>query len=255
MADFARHYWTALPDFFKTTYFTYKGLIGRADLEEAGPVCGAALDAGGSPPRDVVFLRTEPERFSDGVVLREGLALRCRLHGGDAASKPRPVVVVIRDSAFEGAQLSARAPSCLAYLGREFLVADVEHRGYCEGGGFPVALRDVATAVRAVAELAPGLGGDPARLCLFGSGSGAWLAAMAALVGACGDETIVDDLLGGPPLAVAAAVCEAGPVGGFAALDAMAGGRGALCANQPVSWDVGAKLQNSLARSNRSRFG
>ena len=28
-----------------------------------------------------------------------------------------------------------------------------------------------------------------------------------------------------------------------------------LCANQPVSWDVGAKLQNSLARSNRSRFG
>ena len=27
------------------------------------------------------------------------------------------------------------------------------------------------------------------------------------------------------------------------------------CANQPVSWDVGAKLQNSLARSNRSRFG
>ena len=30
---------------------------------------------------------------------------------------------------------------------------------------------------------------------------------------------------------------------------------GGLCANQPVSWDVGAKLQNSLARSNRSRFG
>ena len=29
----------------------------------------------------------------------------------------------------------------------------------------------------------------------------------------------------------------------------------ALCGNQPVSWDVGAKLQNSLARSNRSRFG
>ena len=28
-----------------------------------------------------------------------------------------------------------------------------------------------------------------------------------------------------------------------------------LCANQPVSWDVGAKLENSLARSNRSRFG
>ena len=28
-----------------------------------------------------------------------------------------------------------------------------------------------------------------------------------------------------------------------------------LCANQPVSWDVGAKLQNSLARSHRSRFG
>jgi hypothetical protein len=28
-----------------------------------------------------------------------------------------------------------------------------------------------------------------------------------------------------------------------------------LCANQPVSWDVGAKLQNSLARSNRRRFG
>ncbi|EGB06713.1 hypothetical protein AURANDRAFT_65369 [Aureococcus anophagefferens] len=28
-----------------------------------------------------------------------------------------------------------------------------------------------------------------------------------------------------------------------------------LCANQPVSWDVGAKLQNSLARSNRSEFG
>ncbi|KAH8076376.1 3'-tRNA processing endoribonuclease [Aureococcus anophagefferens] len=28
-----------------------------------------------------------------------------------------------------------------------------------------------------------------------------------------------------------------------------------LCGNQPVSWDVGAKLQNSLARSNRSRFG
>ena len=28
-----------------------------------------------------------------------------------------------------------------------------------------------------------------------------------------------------------------------------------LCANRPVSWDVGAKLQNSLARSNRSRFG
>ena len=28
-----------------------------------------------------------------------------------------------------------------------------------------------------------------------------------------------------------------------------------LCGNQPVSWDVGAKLENSLARSNRSRFG
>ena len=28
-----------------------------------------------------------------------------------------------------------------------------------------------------------------------------------------------------------------------------------LCGNQPVSWDVGAKLQKSLARSNRSRFG
>ena len=28
-----------------------------------------------------------------------------------------------------------------------------------------------------------------------------------------------------------------------------------LCGNQPVSWDVGAKLQNALARSNRSRFG
>ena len=28
-----------------------------------------------------------------------------------------------------------------------------------------------------------------------------------------------------------------------------------LCANQPLVWDVGAKLQNSLARSNRSRFG
>ena len=28
-----------------------------------------------------------------------------------------------------------------------------------------------------------------------------------------------------------------------------------LCGNQPVSWEVGAKLQNSLARSNRSRFG
>ena len=28
-----------------------------------------------------------------------------------------------------------------------------------------------------------------------------------------------------------------------------------LCGNQPVSWDVGAKLQNSLARSNRRRFG
>ena len=28
-----------------------------------------------------------------------------------------------------------------------------------------------------------------------------------------------------------------------------------LCANQPVSWDVGAKLENSLARSNRRRFG
>ena len=33
------------------------------------------------------------------------------------------------------------------------------------------------------------------------------------------------------------------------------GGCPDLCANQPVSWDVGAKLQNSLARSNRSRFG
>jgi hypothetical protein len=31
--------------------------------------------------------------------------------------------------------------------------------------------------------------------------------------------------------------------------------RDALCANQPVSWDVGAKLQNSLSQSNRSRFG
>jgi len=31
--------------------------------------------------------------------------------------------------------------------------------------------------------------------------------------------------------------------------------RAYLCANQPVSWDVGAKLENSLARSNRSRFG
>ena len=88
MADFARHYWTALPDLIKTTNYRSKGLIGRADLEEAGPVCGTALDAGGSPPRDVVFLRTEPERFSDGVVLREGLALRCRLHGGDAARLP-----------------------------------------------------------------------------------------------------------------------------------------------------------------------
>jgi hypothetical protein len=28
-----------------------------------------------------------------------------------------------------------------------------------------------------------------------------------------------------------------------------------LCGNQPVSWDVGAKLENSLARPNRSRFG
>ena len=28
-----------------------------------------------------------------------------------------------------------------------------------------------------------------------------------------------------------------------------------LCANQPLVWDVGAKLQKSLARSNRSRFG
>ena len=28
-----------------------------------------------------------------------------------------------------------------------------------------------------------------------------------------------------------------------------------LCANRPVSWDVGAKLENSLARSIRSRFG
>ena len=28
-----------------------------------------------------------------------------------------------------------------------------------------------------------------------------------------------------------------------------------LCGNQPVSWDIGAKLQKSLARSNRSRFG
>ena len=31
--------------------------------------------------------------------------------------------------------------------------------------------------------------------------------------------------------------------------------RDELCGNQPVSWDVGAKLQNSLARSNRSRIG
>ena len=31
--------------------------------------------------------------------------------------------------------------------------------------------------------------------------------------------------------------------------------RDSLCGNQPVSWDVGAKLQNSLSRSNRSRFG
>ena len=31
--------------------------------------------------------------------------------------------------------------------------------------------------------------------------------------------------------------------------------RDSLCGNQPVSWDVGAKLENSLARSNRSRFG
>ncbi|KAH8044282.1 hypothetical protein JL722_14760 [Aureococcus anophagefferens] len=28
-----------------------------------------------------------------------------------------------------------------------------------------------------------------------------------------------------------------------------------LCANQPASWDVLTKLQNSLARSHRSRFG
>ena len=28
-----------------------------------------------------------------------------------------------------------------------------------------------------------------------------------------------------------------------------------LCANQPVSRDVGAKLENSRARSHRSRFG
>ena len=31
--------------------------------------------------------------------------------------------------------------------------------------------------------------------------------------------------------------------------------RDSLCGNQPVSWDVGAKLQNSLSRSNRSRVG
>jgi hypothetical protein len=28
-----------------------------------------------------------------------------------------------------------------------------------------------------------------------------------------------------------------------------------LCGNQPASWDVGAELQKSLARSNRNRFG
>ena len=49
---------------------------------------------------------------------------------------------------------------------------------------------------------------------------------------------------------------DAQPVGregaaGHAALVA----REDLCGNQPVSWDVGAKLQKSLARSNRSRFG
>ena len=30
---------------------------------------------------------------------------------------------------------------------------------------------------------------------------------------------------------------------------------GALCGNQPLVWGVPTKLQNSLSRSNRSRFG
>ena len=91
-----------------------------------------------------------------------------------------PVVVFFYGGAWQTGR-RGDYPFVAADLSRRgFVVVVPDYRLYPEAG-FPVFVQDAAAAVAQVRKLAPGWGGDPARIVLMGHSAGAHIAALLAL--------------------------------------------------------------------------
>ena len=162
-------------------------------------------------------------RFSAGLLEHEGRDLRVRVYVDGAAESgpPRPLCLVVGSSEFRGTGV-LRVPGVLEHLGANgFVVAVLDHRAPSEGA-FPWALRDGAAALRMLSSRADDIGVDANKIVLWGEGSGAWMAAMLATLGAGRHDDSARALAGGPVPPTRAAVCVSGPVGGFEKLDGQA---------------------------------
>ena len=168
---------------------------------------------------------------------------------------PRPAVLYFHAGAYATGfkEFAAGTLSWLAAEGVLGVAVGYRVTSLKEGAGFAGCLADARAALAWVRANADELRVDPGRVAVLGDSAGGHLALLLGL----GDD---------PPRAVAAGwpVTTVEPAK-WLSYCAKGGTLGAgagktpicakLCGNQPLVWGVPTKLQKSLARSNRSRFG
>jgi len=134
-----------------------------------------------------------PAELLNRTVDRDGLVVQLDLAYGPGprqamdvwrpaapAAAALPVVVFFYGGAWQTGQ-RGDYPFVAANLARRGHVVVVPDYRLYPQAGFPAFLQDAAAAVAAARRLAPGWGGDPARVVLMGHSAGAHIAAMLAL--------------------------------------------------------------------------